>query len=319
MWYGRGVSRIEQTPVGRTALRIGRIGLGSGTFGREIDEETSRAVLDHAFERGVTSIDSAEGYGGSGSGTFVPSERILGTWIADRGVEDQVVVMTKVGSGNSPSNIEQVFAQSLERLQLDRVAVYMLHRWDDEVPLDETLHALHEVVASGRAQAIGCSNFTGEQLAQALEISQRNGWARIEIVENIYNLARPEEERSSMPVCDRHQVTFLAFSPLGAGFLTGKYTGDRGRLPAGTRFDVAPAHCDVYFSDRNFRVVERLRAKATELGESMAYLAGAWTVSNPSVGSTLFGARSTAQVDNALRCLQDGIDAGLRAEMASWS
>ena len=194
----------------------------------------------------------------------------------------------------------------------------MVHRWDDEVPLDETLHALHEVVASGRAQAIGCSNFTGEQLSEALEISRRNGWSRIEIVENIYNLARPEEEQSSMPVCERQQVTFLAFSPLGAGFLTGKYTGDRGRLPAGTRFDVAPAHCDVYFSDRNFRLVERLRAKATELGDSMAYLAGAWTVSNPSVGSTLFGARSTAQVDNALRCLQDGIDAGLRAEMANW-
>lgn len=93
--------------------------------------------------------------------------------MADRGVRDQVVVMTKVGSGNGPSNIEQVFAQSLERLQLDRVAVYMVHHWDDEVPLDETLHALHEVVASGRAQAIGCSNFTGAQLSEALEISRR--------------------------------------------------------------------------------------------------------------------------------------------------
>ena len=313
------MGRIDQLPVGRTPLRIGRIGLGSGTFGREIDEETSRAVLDHAFEHGVTCIDSAEGYGGRESGAFVPSERILGMWMADRGVQDQVVVMTKVGSGNSPRNIEQVIGQSLERLQLDRVAVYMVHHWDEEVPLDETLHALHEVVASGRAQAIGCSNFNGAQLSEALEISRRNGWARIEIVENIYNLARPEEERSSMPVCDRHQVTFLAFSPLGAGFLTGKYANDHSKLPDGTRFDVAPGHCDVYFSERNFRVVERLRAKAAELGESMAYLAGAWTVSNPSVGSTLFGARSTAHVDNALRCLRDGIDAGLRAEMASWS
>ena len=313
------MGRIDQLPVGRTPLRIGRIGLGSGTFGREIDEETSRAVLDHAFQHGVTCIDSAEGYGGRESGAFVPSERILGTWMADRGVQDQVVVMTKVGSGNSPRNIEQVIGQSLERLQLDRVAVYMVHHWDEEVPLDETLHALHEVVASGRAQAIGCSNFNGAQLSEALEISRRNGWARIEIVENIYNLARPEEERSSMPVCDRHQVTFLAFSPLGAGFLTGKYANDHSKLPDGTRFDVAPGHCDVYFSERNFRVVERLRAKAAELGESMAYLAGAWTVSHPSVGSTLFGARSTAHVDNALRCLRDGIDAGLRAEMASWS
>ena len=140
------MGRIEQLPVGRTPLRIGRIGLGSGTFGREIDEDTSRAVLDQAFEHGVTCIDSAEGYGGRGSGAFVPSERILGTWMAESGVQDQVVVMTKVGSGNSPRNIERVIGQSLERLQLDRVAVYMVHHWGDEVPLDETLHALHEVV-----------------------------------------------------------------------------------------------------------------------------------------------------------------------------
>ena len=283
------MGRIEQLPVGRTPLRIGRIGLGSGTFGREIDEETSRAVLDHAFQHGVTCIDSAEGYGGRGSGAFVPSERILGTWMAECGVQDQVVVMTKVGSGNSPRNIERVIGQSLERLQLDRVAVYMVHHWDDEVPLDETLHALHEVVASGRG-----AGDRGAAISPARSSSRR--WRSAGATAGRGSRSSRtsttwrgrEEERNSMPVCDRHQVTFLAFSSLGAGFLTGKYANDRGKLPDGTRFDVAPGHCDVYFSERNFRVVERLRAKAAELGESMAYLAGAWTVSNPSVGSTLF-------------------------------
>ena len=194
----------------------------------------------------------------------------------------------------------------------------MVHNYDDEVPLDETMDALNRTVADGRVQTLGCSNFTGAQLRDTLAISAANGYARIEIVENIYNLARPEEERDSMLVCTGEEITFLAYSPLGAGFLAGKYTDDRDALPARTRFHVIPGHCDVYFSERNFRVVERLRAKAAELGESMVYLAAAWVVANRSVGSTLFGARTTTHIETALRAYAEGIPAELRTEMADW-
>ena len=326
---------MEQAPLGRTGRTISRIALGTTTFGREIDEEETRRILDYAVEHGLTLLDTAEGYGGGNArlyrrdvmgvedvrettGEVSSSERMIGTWMRDRGVSDQVTVLTKVSSGNSPDNIERALNASLERLQLDSVPIYLVHNYDDGVPLDETMDALNRAVADGRAQALGCSNFTGAQLRDALAISAANGYARMEIVENIYNLARPEEEQDSMEVCAGEDITFLAYSPLGAGFLAGKYTADRDDLPERTRFHVIPGHCDVYFSERNFRVVENLRTKAAELGESMVYLAAAWVVANRSVGSTLFGARTIAHLDNALRAYHEGIPTELHAEMSAW-
>jgi aryl-alcohol dehydrogenase-like predicted oxidoreductase len=326
---------MEQVPLGRTARTVSRIALGTTTFGREIDEDETRRILDYAVEHGLTLLDTAEAYGGGNArlyrrdvmgvqdvrettGEVSSSERMIGTWMRERGMADAVTVLTKVSSGNSPENIERALNASLERLQIDSVPIYMVHNYDDQVPLDETMDALNRAVSDGRAQVLGCSNFTGAQLRDALAISAAKGYARIEIVENIYNLARPEEERDSMPVCTGKEITFLAYSPLGAGFLAGKYTADRDALPDRTRFHVIPGHCDVYFSERNFRVVERLRAKAAELDESMVYLAAAWVVASRSVGSTLFGARTTAHIDNALRAYDEGIPAELRAEMAAW-
>ena len=326
---------MEQVPLGRTARTVSRIALGTTTFGREIDEDETRRILDYAVEHGLTLLDTAEAYGGGNARLYrrdvmgvqdvrettrevSSSERMIGTWIRERGMDDAVTVLTKVSSGNSPENIERALNASLERLQIDSVPIYMVHNYDDQVPLDETMDALNRAVSDGRAQVLGCSNFTGAQLRDALAISAAKGYARIEIVENIYNLARPEEERDSMLVCTGEEITFLAYSPLGAGFLAGKYTADRDALPDRTRFHVIPGHCDVYFSERNFRVVERLRAKAIELGESMVYLAAAWVVASRSVGSTLVGARTTAHLDNALRAYEEGIPAELRAEMAAW-
>ena len=264
---------MEQSPLGRTGLTISRIALGTTTFGREIDEETSRQILDYAIENGMSLIDTAESYGGGNarsyrrnemgvedvretSGEKSSSERILGTWLKDRGIADSVTILTKVSTGSAPDNIENALTASLERLQLDSVPIYMVHSYDDQVPLDETLDALNQEVSRGRAQAIGCSNFTGTQLRKALSLSSEKNYARFEIVENIYNLARPEEEHDSMLLCKEEEIAFLAYSPLGAGFLSGKYTNDRGLLPDRTRFHVIPGHCDVFFSERNFRVVE---------------------------------------------------------------
>lgn len=326
---------VAQVPLGRTGRTISRIALGTTTFGREIGEDDSRRILDYAVEHGMTLLDTAEGYGGGNArqyrrdvmgvedvrettGEVSSSERMIGTWMRDRGVAGAVTILTKVSSGNSPENIDRALNASLERLRIDSVPIYMMHNFDARVPLDESLDALDRAVSDGRVQALGCSNFTGAQLRDALAISASRGYARIEIVENIYNLARPEEERDSMPVCAEQEITFLAYSPLGAGFLAGKYTPDRDALPERTRFHVIPGHCDVYFSERNFRVVERLRAKSAESGESMVYLAAAWVVANRSVGSALFGARTTAHLDNALRACAEGIPAELRAEMAAW-
>ena len=329
------VPTLPQTNLGRTGKTIPRVGLGTTTFGREIDEDISRQVLDYAFAAGLDFIDTAEAYGGGNSrqgrrdsmgvddvretsDEMSAAERIIGTWLTDHELHDKVDICTKVSSGSSPENVATRARECLERLQTDRVLVYMVHSYDDTVPLDETMDALNQCVTSGQAQYIGCSNFTGAQLADAMAISQRQGYARFEIVENNYSLATPEAGTDSFPACAEHEITFMAYSPLGAGFLTGKYTPDRDNLPERTRFHVVPSHCDVYFSDRNFRVVEELRGRAAELRESMAYLAGAWVVGQSAVGCTLFGARSTAHVDNALRSLHEGISEELRAEMSGW-
>jgi len=193
--------------------------------------------------------------------------------------------------------------QCAERLDLSCIDLFMLHTPSDTVPIDESLAALTDEVNAGRIAAIGCSNFSGVQLGAALQAGRDGGYARFEAIENIYNLADPTAEQDIFPVCAEHEVAFITYSPMGAGFLTGKYSGDRDKLPAGTRFDVIPGHCDVYFNDRGFAAVDMLRARSAELGVSMATLAAAWAASSPHVTCTLFGARTIAHVDHGIAAL----------------
>lgn len=312
---------MKQNPLGRTGETISAIGLGSATFGREIDEATSFQILDHAVENGITIIDTAEGYGGGNARAYrrehlntddvreisdemSSSERIIGRWLRARGCYDAVTVCTKVSSGNDPANINRVVNASLEHLGGDRIDLFMLHSPDAEVPIAETLDALNRHVVDGRIATLGCSNHSGSQLTEALETSLRLGLARFEAIQNIYNMAHFEAEEDVFPVCGAHDVAFIGYSPLGAGFLTGKYTPDRDQLPERTRFHVIPGHCDVYFSDDGFRVVEELRAEAERLDVSMVYLAGAWAARHRQVACTLFGARTLDHVDNGLTALK---------------
>jgi len=307
--------------LGRSETRISPIGLGCVTFGREIDERTSFRLLDYAVELGINFLDTAEAYGGGNakayrrgyldaddvrevSGEMHSSELTLGRWIRARGCRDDVIVCTKVDGGNAPENIARAVRNCSERLGIDRIDVFMLHVPDDKVPIDESLDALNAEVSAGRVGIIGCSNFSGGQLREALEASRRLSLARFEVIENHYNLAHREAETDVFPVCVERDVSFIAYSPLGAGFLTGKYMPDRQQLPPGTRFDVIPGHCDVYFSDDGFRAVERLRARSEQLGLSMAYLAGAWVTRNEQVTCTLFGARTCDHVDIAIAALK---------------
>jgi aryl-alcohol dehydrogenase-like predicted oxidoreductase len=326
---------LEQRPLGRTGQKISAIGLGCVTFGREIDEETSLRVLDYALEKGVTFLDTAEAYGGGQSrayrrntlgvddtrevtGEMSSSERIIGRWIRERRCRDAVTICTKVSTGGRPENIARALTASLERLGVDSVDVYKMHSPDPKTPIDETLGALDAEVRKGRVRAIGGSNYSEAQLSEALAASGKHGYARFEIIQPVYNLAAPEAERDLFPLCRRESIAVTPYSPLAAGFLAGKYTPDRNAMPKGTRFDIVPAHADIYFSDKNFRIVEKLRAKAAELGVPMVRLAMAWAMSHPDVTAALVGARRNDQIDNALTALRDGLDPALRAEMSSW-
>ena len=326
---------MEQRKVGRTDLTISAIGLGCVTFGREIDEDTSYQMLDYAVEQGINWVDTAEAYGGGNarayrrnfmnvederetSGEMGSSEKVLGRWLQTRGCRAQVIICTKVSSGNSPENIKRALQDSLQSLQTDYIDIYKLHGPDPEVPIGETLAVLHEQVDQGVVKSIGCSNFSGAQLRQALDVSAANDWPRFEITQPAYNLATPDAQEDVFPLCHEEEIAVTPFSPLGAGFLAGKYSPGQEQFPQGSRFDVIPAHADDYFSERNFRVVEQLRRKSEETGESMVRLAMAWAMTHPDVTSVLVGTRKKDHIDNALEALQMGLAAELRAEMSAW-
>lgn len=239
----------------------------------------------------------------------------------DRGCRDEVLLCTKVSSGNSGENIRAQVQASLERLMIDQIDIYMLHGSDADVPLEETLDALNDEVNAGRLKVIGCSNHSAAQIQQALDISQRKGYARFEVIEPAYSMADRSIEPELLPLCKREEIASLTYSPLAAGFLAGKYTPteERHNFPKGTRFDISPAHADVYFNDLNFRILDQLRSKASEMGEPMVYLAMSWILGNPDVTSVLVGARTIEHIDNAIRARDEGISQELRDEMSAWS
>ena len=326
---------MEHRKLGRTDTTLSFIGLGCVTFGREIDEDASAAILDDAVERGINWLDTAEAYGGGNARTYRrdvlkvddvretsdimgSSEIIIGKWMKTRGCRDEVVICSKVSSGNRPENIARALRVSLERLQVDCVDIYELHSPDETVPIAESLAALDEEVSAGRVRTVGCSNFNAAQLREALDASARHGYARFEVVQPPYNLADPGAQDELFPLCRREEVAITSYSPLAAGFLAGKYTPDRNAFPKGSRFDVIPGHADIYFNDRNFRNVERLRALADTRGLPMVRVAMAWAMGHPDITSVLVGARHTGHLDNAIAALALTADTELRDEMSRW-
>jgi len=322
--------------LGSTGLTAGRLSLGCGTFGREIDQDASFAIMDRAMELGMRLFDTAEAYGGGESRAYRrtvygvddtrevshemhSSEKIIGRWLHSRGVRKDVILVTKVWENYTIAHLMEAIERSLERLRTDFVDVYLFHRYFAATPLEEAVAAMDAVVSSGLARAGGASNFNFEQLRDAVEISRRNGLRPFQVIENNYNLAAPDLARQILPLTRREHIGVLTYSPLGAGFLTGKYSPDRSAFPKGTRFDVVPGHADVYFSERNFRVVERLAEMSGRLGIPVARLAMSWVLRDPSVDTVLVGARTIAHLENAVEALRTELTPELYEEMNSWN
>lgn len=329
---------MTMTPLrelGRSGVKAGRLGLGCATFGREISEADAFAIMDHAVALGIRLFDTAEAYGGGQarlyrkkelgadderevSGEMHSSEKIVGRWMKSRGSRRDIVLLTKVTSNFTREHVRQALAASLERLQTDSVDLYLYHSFDPDSPVEEACAAMDEAVRSGWARAGGCSNYSGPQLEAALAASGSLGVARFEVTECPYNLVAREIETDLLPVTEQQRVGVLAYSPLAAGFLTGKYSPDRAAVPKGTRFDVIPGHADVYFRDRNFRYVERLRQLAARTGLAPERLAMAWALQNPGVDTVLVGARTEAHLDNAVAAAATDFPAAWMEEIGQW-
>ena len=267
------------------------LGLGCVTFGREIDRAASFAMMDHAFDRAITLFDTAAAYGGGAS------ETIVGEWIADRGVRAEVLVATKVLPPYTPETIAASVTESLRRLRQPAVDLLFLHRWDESALQPQVLHALDALVQSGRVRRLGASNFSLAQLERAHRLQTEAGFARFRAYQTIHNYAVRSVDDAARALCARADIAIVGYSPLGAGFLTGKHV--QGVQP-GSRFDLIPGHQNVYFKDVARRRLARLQEVAARSGVPVTTLALAWALHQSPVATVLVGGRSPAHLDQAL-------------------
>jgi aryl-alcohol dehydrogenase-like predicted oxidoreductase len=268
------------------------LGLGCNNFGRRVDLDGTRAVIDAALEYGVTFLDTADIYGGSGA-----SEQLLGEVLQGR--RDQVVLATKfgmdMGDGKGPRGSRQYVLEavgaSLGRLRTDVIDFYWYHEPDGVTPVEETLGALDELVQAGKVRAIGASNFSAEQLEEADQAARQNGLTRFTAIQNEYSLLVREAERDVLPACGRLGIAFIPYFPLASGLLTGKYR--RGQAaPGGTRL----AGRDQVATDEQFDVLEALDEYTKARGLSMTEVAIGALLARPEVASVIAGATKPEQV-----------------------
>ena len=309
---------MQHVRFGNTGLQVSRICLGTMTFGLQIEEDASRAVLDKAADLGVTFLDTADVYPLGGDLTTVGrTEEIVGRWLQGR--RSDYVVATKCfgptgrnrwDMGNSRRHIMDAIDASLRRLQTDFVDLYQLHFDDPGVPLDETLGALDDLVRVGKVRYIGCSNFLAYRLARAPGRSEVKNLTRFVSVQPRYNLLFREFERELFPLCIDEGVAVIPYNPIAGGMLSGKH--DRSKAPdEGTRFalgNAAKTYQDRYWHDNVFDTVDQLAKIADEAGIPLPTLAVAWTLRHPAVTAPIVGASRPEQLDATIAAVETKLD-----------
>lgn len=310
---------METRTLGNTGLRVSRLGLGCVTFGREIDEATSFAVLDRAVEHGITLFDTAEAYGGANpdGGRSYASELILGRWLASRGGRDRFVVETKMLPPLTPQRVEAAIDAALGRLGVDVIDLFLFHAFDPKTPIGDSLLAASRAIDAGKIRHVGASNFTAPQVAAAHEAAVNSGLPTLAVVQSNYNLAIPDAAEDLFPLCKSRGIGVQTYSPLAAGFLMGKYSADRGAMPTGSRFHIVPGHADLYFHPEKFDRARRLGTLSAETGLPRAQLAIAWALRNADVENVLIGARNVGQVDVGVGALRLEYDPAWDATLAA--
>ena len=287
-----GDSGIGVTRIVLGCGNFGGVGSSPTFFGQGIAKDEAFRIMDAAWEMGIRAFDTADAYGGGRSETWI------GEWLGTKGgaVRDELVIETKTFNpmdagqdhGLSRVRILRQIDTSLTRLGVERVALYMTHAFDPDVPQEETLRAFDSLVRAGKVGAIGASNFDAEHLAEAVEISQLEGLARYEWVQNSYSLLDLDDQEAVLPLVRDRGLGYVPFGPLAGGWLAGKYR--RGEpFPPGSRMTQRPESYEKYRSDRVFDALEALDAEAAERGVSMAGLSLAWLLGQTEVTGIVVG------------------------------
>lgn len=294
---------MELRQLGRSGVRVSRLGLGTMTWGRDTDEHEAAEQLRFYLDAGGNFIDTAAVYGNG------DAERVLGGFLGVMVPRDQIIIATKAGisfkSGervvdNSRTSLIADLDRSLSHLRTDYVDLWQIHTWDEKTPLEEVLSALDYAVSTGRARHVGISNFAGWQLARAVTLQNPIfGKAPLISTQNEYSLLNRKIEREILPASRELGVGVLAWSPLGRGVLTGKY---RSGLPSDSR-GASPhfsSFIEPYLDERSRKIVEAVMVASDGLGLSPLEVSLAWVRDCPGVTSAIIGARTGAQLRGAL-------------------
>jgi aryl-alcohol dehydrogenase-like predicted oxidoreductase len=292
--------------LGHTGLQVSEICLGTMQFLWTTDEANSYAVLDAFFDAGGNFIDTADVYSGWAKGLHGgDAETVIGKWLKRRANRADVVLATKVrgrmwdgpnGEGLSRAHILRAVEESLRRLQTDYIDLYQTHSPDTNTPIDETMRALDDLLHQGKVRYVGCSNYNGYQLMQAVLVARHAGLNEYISIQPHYSLVEREDfEKNTLPVVGQLGLGIIPYSPLGRGFLTGKYR--RGQpLPDSQR----AADVQGLLTDKNFDLLEQLDALGRARNQTIAQMALGWLLTKEQVSAVIIGANTTEQLADSL-------------------
>ena len=307
---------MEYRRLGRSGLHVSVAGLGCNNFGMRIDYEAAEKVTNAALDAGVTLFDTADVYGRGGS------EEMLGRALGAR--RHEVIIATKFAApmgegpmdrGGSRHRITEACEASLRRLGTDYIDLYQMHMPDPETPIEETLHALDDLVRAGKVRYLGNSNYKGWQIAEAHWTAENHHLTKFVSAQNHYNLMERGVETEVVPACNRYGLGILPYFPLASGFLTGKYRPGQAAAE-GTRL-AAWGRADAVLTDDNYAMLERLESWAGERGHTVLELAVGWLASQSHVASVISGATKPEQLDANAAAVDWKLTAEEVAEVAS--
>ena len=310
--------KVEYKLLGKTGVRVSELCFGTMSFGGDADEKTSAALFNHCREAGINFFDCANVYAGG------RSEEILGKLIAD--CRSEVIVTSKgfgqMGTdinakGSSRRNLHLAVEASLKRLNTDYLDVYFLHHFDNDVPLEQSLRALDDLVKAGKILYPAASNYAAWQISQALGISAREGWAAFEVIQPMYNLVKRQAEVEILPMARFFNLGVITYSPLGAGLLSGKY--GKNRRPDSGRLTDNAMYQKRYSEGGYYDIAEGFTEFAREGGYDPAALAVAWAAANPAVTAPIIGARNLDQLKGSLSSIEIDMTDDLYARISALS
>ena len=308
---------MEYKRLGNSGLKVSSLCFGTMTFGDAADAAMSGKIYKACRDKGVNFFDCANVYVGG------ESERILGKLAKEH--RDEVILATKAyypmskdinGRGSSRFHLTKALEGSLKRLNTDHIDLYYLHNFDEETPLEETLATLNDFVRQGKVLYIGVSNFAAWQVMKAKAIIAENGYARITCLQPMYSLLKRQVESEILPMAESEGLGVCSYSPLGGGYLTGKYLNDKA---IEGRFKTSKMYQKRYEAETNFKAVRVFVDFAKANNYNAVSLAISWVANNPAITAPIIGARNTEQLAPALESLNFEMTQDLREEISSFS